>query len=237
MTNFVTNEWHDFMDNFNHLEQSISAYCKGNQDAFKWIVLTLFMSLQSLFVACLKNMDFHNVTRNSCKKKGYRFTLCCNWDTGKVEVDHTKKEVRISTHSRVDRRLDQLKQIHTQLPDGMAEAEFAEVLHSCWMLVDFAELYRRVKSDRMKQFIDSKSLPASPRFDNAIEQLIGLRNQFTHFVPKHWQISEEHLQTAVMPCLEILHFILLESGNMDMNETKTIGERVATLQSLLPAHR
>jgi len=233
VAHFITDEWQDFLDNFAHLERSVFAYSKGESNEFKWIILTLFMNLQSVFVVCLKNTDFHNVTRNFGKKKGYRFVLCCNWDAGKVEVDHVAKEVRISTHSRVNRRLDQLEQIQAQLPEGMTGAEFAEVLQSCWMLVDFAELYRRVKSDQMKQFIDSKPLPASPRFDSAIETLISLRNQFIHFVPKLWEISEEHMQTVVVPCLEIMRFLLLESGNTNASEAKEIGVRTEKLHSLL----
>jgi hypothetical protein len=233
VAHFITDEWQDFLDNFDHLERSISAYRQGNQNEFKWMILTLFMSLQSLFVVCLKNTDFHNVTRNFCKKKGYRFVLCSNWDAGKVEVDHVAKEVRISTHSRVDRRLDQLAQIQAQLTGGMTEAEFAEMLHSCWMLVDFAELYHRVKSDQMKQFIDSKPLPDSPRFDSAVETLISLRNQFIHFVPKLWEISEGHLQTVVVPCLEIIHFLLLESCNIRAPEAREIGIRAEKLHSVL----
>lgn len=233
MANFITDEWQDFLDNFDHLERSISAYRQGNESEFKWVILTLFMSLQSLFVVCLKNTDFHNVTRNFGRKKGYRFVLCCNWDAGKVEIDHDEKEVRISTQSQVHRRLDQLEQIQAQLPGGMTEAEFAEVLHSCWMLEDFAELYRRVKSGHMKQFIDSKPLPASPRFDSAIEMLINLRNQFIHFVPKLWEISEGHLKTVVVPCLEIMRYLLLESGNTNAPETKEIGVRAEKLDSLL----
>ena len=233
VANFITDEWQDFLDNFDHLERSISAYRQGNQSEFKWVILTLFMGLQSLFVVCLKNTDFHNVTRNNGKKKGYRFVLCCNWDAGKVEIDHDKREVRISTHSQVHRRLDQLEQIQAQLPGGMIETEFAEVFHSCWMLVDFAELYRRVKSGQMKQFIDSKPLPALPRFDSALEMLINLRNQFIHFVPKLWEISEGHLQTVIVPCLEIMRFLLLESGNTRTPEAREIGIRAGKLHSVL----
>jgi len=179
------------------------------------------MTLQSLFVLCLKNTDFHNVTRNFSKKKGYKFVLCANWDAGKVEVDHKSKIVEMSTHFRVDFRKDQFDQINHELSDPLSKDEFAEIFSQCWRLIDFDELYKRVKSSRMMQFINSKPLPAEKRYDDAINDLIDLRNQFIHFVPKQWMILEGHLRTVVLPCMEIISFLLGESGNIHRDDGKT----------------
>lgn len=179
------------------------------------------MTLQSLFVLCLKNTDFHTVTRNFARKKGYKFVLCANWDAGKVEINHEKKIVEMSTHSRVDFRKDQFEQINHELPDPLSKDEFAEIFLQCWMLVDFEELYKRVKSLRMMQFITSKPLPTEKRYDDAINDLIDLRNHFIHFVQKQWTILEGHLRTVVLPCMEIIVFLLGESGNIRRDDGKS----------------
>lgn len=232
---FITNEWRDFLDNLKHLETSIQKFHKGEVSEFKWMAIILFMTLQSAFVICLKKTDFHNVTRNETfnRKIGYTFKLRSNWDAGKVEVNHEKFIVEIST-SAVE-RTDQFVAINKALPKKITKNEFAKIFSECWMLVNFHELYKRVKSEpRMRQYISSKPLPSNPKFDAAIQDLIQIRNGFIHFAPKSWSITRGHVKTIIIPCLEILYFLLSESGNIYPDDprtaTKTIDGLITTLK-------
>jgi len=232
---FVTNEWKDFLDNLDHLSRSVRAYHGEDTSEFKWIVITLFMTLQSIFVVCLKNTDFHNVTRNETrgKRHGYRFALRFNWDAGKVVVSHDDHLIELSTHFAKDRRLDQLTAINRELSNPLTEADLAKILSECWMLVDFSELYQRVKSNRMCCYISSKPLPSEARYDTAIQDLIDLRNQFIHFVPKSWSITSGHIKTVIVPCLEILRFLLVESGNVHPDDPTEAMQTTDELIALL----
>jgi len=73
-------------------------------------------------------------------------------------------------------------------------------------LDNFLNLYKKVKSDRMKCYGHSKKLIAKSDHNWAVNKLNELRNEFVHFVPKGWSLELIGLPEICLNCLEIIEF-------------------------------
>jgi hypothetical protein len=78
----------------------------------------------------------------------------------------------------------------------------------------FLNLYEKIKSDKMLMFTISKKLEADKSKDEAIEWLNWHRNKFIHFVPEVFEINVIHFPKRMLLIMEILKFLVSESGNI-----------------------
>jgi len=81
-------------------------------------------------------------------------------------------------------------------------------------LDSFLNLYKKIKSDLMLRYENSKKFEAKPNHDRAVERLNELRNDFIHFVPKGWCLELTGLPEICLSCLEIMEFLGWESENV-----------------------
>jgi|BarGraIncu01122A_1022018.scaffolds.fasta_scaffold90785_1 hypothetical protein len=78
----------------------------------------------------------------------------------------------------------------------------------------FLGLYRKVKSDRMLHFVNSKQFHPGKTHDRSMAMLNGLRNEFTHFLPKQWSLEVSGLPAICGDCLGLIEFLGWDSGNV-----------------------
>jgi len=95
----------------------------------------------------------------------------------------------------------------------------------------FLNLYKKVKSERMKMYINSQSLKPSVTQGRSVKKLNSFRNDFIHFVPKGRVVEVSDLPQIVDDCLNIIWFLAFECGNIFWREqeqeylTKVLLER------------
>jgi len=79
----------------------------------------------------------------------------------------------------------------------------------------FLNLYSKIKSEHMKQYIHSKIFEGDTDTDEAMKILNDeIRNNFIHFTPKSWSLVVNGLPTICLKVLNIIEFLVKESGNI-----------------------
>ena len=81
-------------------------------------------------------------------------------------------------------------------------------------LASFPELYRRIKSCKMRIYCDSRMFIPTETHDRSVRKLNALRNKFIHFTPKVWGLEVGGLPDIALDCLGIAEFLAWESGNV-----------------------
>jgi len=82
----------------------------------------------------------------------------------------------------------------------------------------FLDLYKKIKSNRMKIYINSKSFKPKGTQGKSVKKLNSLRNEFVHFVPKGWSLEISGLPQIVNDCLGVIEFLAFESNNVVWHE-------------------
>lgn len=92
-------------------------------------------------------------------------------------------------------------------------------------LVTFLEAFDRIQEkDRMSGFVNAKPFVADIKHKEAAACLNTiLRNNFSHFSPRGWSIEISFIIGAVSPMLEIIEFLVLNSGRLFMDEQQRNG--------------
>jgi len=85
-------------------------------------------------------------------------------------------------------------------------------------LDSFLNLYKKIKSDRMKMYVHSRSFKPSGTQGRSIKKLNSLRNEFIHFVPKGWSLEISGLPHIVGDCLNVISFLAFDCGNVVWHE-------------------
>lgn len=78
----------------------------------------------------------------------------------------------------------------------------------------FLNLYKKVKSQRMSQWDNSKCFSPGPTHDRSMRLLNSIRNEFTHFVPMGWSLEVNGMPTILLDSVSLLRFLAFESGNV-----------------------
>ncbi|MCK4447271.1 MAG: hypothetical protein KAW56_09340 [Candidatus Marinimicrobia bacterium] len=81
-------------------------------------------------------------------------------------------------------------------------------------LDNFLNLYQKIKTNSMCQYVNSKKYIPNKDEDFYVKKLNQLRNDFIHFVPKSWSIQLVGLPGLCLDCLSIIQFLIFESGNI-----------------------
>ena len=108
-----------------------------------------------------------------------------------------------------------LRVINKKDADKWLEAYYnnEDVLPNC-RLDSFMNLYKKIKTDSMCQYINSRKYISRDDDDFYVKKLNKLRNDFIHFVPKSWSIQLAGLPGLSLDCLSIIQFLMFESGNI-----------------------
>lgn len=95
----------------------------------------------------------------------------------------------------------------------------------------FLNLYRKVKSDKMLLGEKSRLFRGDAEKDKAVRQLNRLRNAFLHFKHKQWHTDVKNLPPVFSACLQIIHFLFFQSGNIQADQEER--QRVSFLLNQL----
>jgi hypothetical protein len=68
----------------------------------------------------------------------------------------------------------------------------------------------------MSHFGDSKPFAPNGTQEWSIKKLNEMRDEFIHFLPKSWTIELSGMPSIVEDCLNIIDFLVNESGNIDL---------------------
>lgn len=87
-------------------------------------------------------------------------------------------------------------------------------------LISFMVAFNRIQeSNRMGGYINSKAFPAELYHKDSMDHLNDrLRNDFIHYRPKGWSIHNQYFIDTVRPVLEIIEFLVFDSGRCRFEE-------------------
>ncbi|QTA87539.1 Uncharacterized protein dnm_035730 [Desulfonema magnum] len=84
----------------------------------------------------------------------------------------------------------------------------------------FLNLYKKIKSELMLQYINSKKYAPEANEGWSIKKLNSLRNEFIHFQPKTWTIEVTGLPSICLDCLNVIRFCGWKSSNVLWHSTE-----------------
>ncbi len=82
------------------------------------------------------------------------------------------------------------------------------------VLDTFSNLYKKIKSDNMDLYFDSKRFKPMRTQETSIKQLNRFRNEFIHFIPANMSIEISGFPNILKECMEIIEFLAFESNNI-----------------------
>lgn len=146
--------------------------------------------------------------------------------TGKLLSDISYwKWVIIATHNATQgfmvlalRGTNRLTPLRDDIAKKWLEAHDNKTDYPIEKLDRFLSLYKKIKSDLMHFYIHSKKLDATQSQDKSIRKLNYFRDDFIHFLPQSWSIEVSGLPKICMDCLDVIHFLGWESGNVTWYE-------------------
>ena len=99
----------------------------------------------------------------------------------------------------------------------------------------FLNLYKKIQSDKMLIYSQSKKFTAKGQQDRSVRKLNQLRNQFIHFKPKAWFFELNSLPKLAMDSKGIIEFLVFSSGNIQLKDElrDLIGDDLSQIETTL----
>lgn len=142
----------------------------------------------------------------------YSFGVCAI--QGSNPVDNVYKELTDKKRQEIIKSKRKLQN------DPILEDYFLQVTHGS--LLSIGAVIKRCQSkDYMCKFVNSKLLTLTDNQKAGIEMLTDFRNDFVHFKPKSHGYIMDYIVGIVMPVLEVIRFLALESNNIIYYGDKT----------------
>ncbi|PPC93068.1 MAG: hypothetical protein CTY33_09460 [Methylotenera sp.] len=137
---------------------------------------------------------------------------------------------------------DRLRPLRDDVAKKWLEAHQNGTDYPVEKLDNFSNLYKKIKSDLMLFFVHSKKFVSSSSQDTSVRRLNSFRDDFIHFLPQSWSIEVSGMPKICADCLNIIHFLGWESGNVTWYEQgkriraekaiATIRENLATIENI-----
>ncbi len=102
--------------------------------------------------------------------------------------------------------------------EWVAAYERGDVAYPEPKLETFLNLYKKIKSNRMCMYTDSRRFKPSGTQTRNVKKLNELRNEFIHFTPKRLSLETSGLPLIVKDSTDIINFLAFESGNIIWHE-------------------
>ncbi len=241
MQQFQTDEWLDFLDNYEQCESYLQKYHAGDQMALKWVCITLFMSLQSLFVVTLKGTNHANVTENFATKKSWKFRRVFDLGADKIRLPPgTTNEIEIASHCGENRN-KQLAQVRNHI--ALTDNDWADIWSEFDRLLKFWTLFNRTvcscKSEHncLLPFVRSKPVPKHASWHEALTQLHRLRDRFIHFSPAYFAHLGDPVPGMIGPCLDLMIAVLRSGRTYNETESLAVADRIASIRDSLASQK
>jgi len=107
-------------------------------------------------------------------------------------------------------------------------------------LISFMKAFEWIQDqERMGGYINAKPFPAKPYHRDSMEHLNDrLRNEFIHYRPKGWSVHNQYFMNVVKPVLEIIEFLVFESGRclFDDGQREQIKSDINQMRNLFEDH-
>jgi len=97
----------------------------------------------------------------------------------------------------------------------------------------FPNLYKKIKSEKMLRFTNSRKFCSQGQQDWSVNRLNELRNYFVHFTPGGWCLEVSGLPKIVEDCIAVIEFLAFESHNMlyyEENMQNKIGKLIKEIR-------
>lgn len=214
---YITGHEEECVSDFYFFEKAYKKFITGDKKVFKWIILSLYMFLQNLFILALKSSHSIYIKENKCKikldNKEYKIIVDCNLDGNQFKIDGEIIYLKLGFNYG-----DSFNIIFEGLKaNGIAlsQKQFCDIARKCEKLKSFDTLYKMLKQEKyMHQYCHSKTLSNNSNWDNAIKKLKNIRNNFIHQTTDSWGIDYNIINEIVPECLGIAKFLLEESNNI-----------------------
>jgi hypothetical protein len=177
-----------------HKATDFLQYTKIDLLYWKWFIVAIHHASYHLMLLTLQNTDQSGIWREP--KKRVNRGLCDKM------VDIWKWLIAMIRHNR-----------------GLSR-KVVDIGNPKNMLVDFLEAFGRIQNkERMRGYCNSKPFIANNKHKEAVKTLNTiLRNNFVHFSPKGWSIQIQYIIDAVLPTLEVIEFLVFDSGRLFLEE-------------------
>jgi len=218
---YRTDQYLDCKDNFSKLLSSVNSLLNGNKEEYKWVVIFLYMFLQSLFIIALINHS----NKLSIIKKHYTKTINNKKLTLKLVhfIKSTDKAftiknnddstiIHMTLYFGSEKCFDELSEALKNLNIDISKNQVKALYQQANKLLSLSELFKKVK----------KIVTINENIDEYFQCLIELRNEFMHFPPKLWSIEKDLIKSVVLHCLKIASLLIksdfIRGYKMDKNE-------------------
>lgn len=210
---YVADEKTDCENNFEKFFSSADTSLTDESE-YKWIILYLFMFLQSLFIIALCHSNPFPIIKgkhNSKTKNGKKYTLKMesSIDTLLKKPFFVIEQVDDSIIIRIPPFFGSKKSIHELAETlekqniNISEKQIQSSYNQICKLLPISNLYIKIK----------KIIPTNKEMEQALYTLIDLRNTFIHFSPSLWLIDEILIKKVIVYCSQ-LSLTLVESENI-----------------------
>jgi hypothetical protein len=216
---YPTDEHIDCTDNFSKLLLSVDSLA-GKKAEYKWIIIYLFMFLQSLFIVALSHSNKYSIIKRCHSKtknnKTYTFEMDHSIETMSklftIKYENNSTIIRIApffgTEESFHELTKTLKNQNINIPEDQIKASYKQIIK----LLPISELFKKIE----------KIVTINEEIEQSFKDLIKLRNDFIHFSPKTWSIEINLIKTVALHCAQ-LSLLLIKSDcireyELDKNE-------------------
>jgi len=214
---YRTGHEEEFIADFYFFEDAYTKFKNGDKKNLKWVILSLHMLLQNLFILSLKSTHPFYVYKNECahsvngKKYNFKINFEFNQELFKIEGD----TIWLHPYFPFGNSFELILQGLSDEGIMITKKQLSYVGKGIQNLISFDELFKRIKNKTyMQVYINSNELPNDNAFNDSIKQLNALRNKFIHLSPDSWSIDFLIISDFVPNCLKIALFLLEESNNI-----------------------
>lgn len=229
MNFYTTDERKDFESNIEKLFDSIDKYIKWDIQEVKWIILYLYMTLQSLFIIKLRFTNNAFLEKWTSKVGEYIFYIC--YDSEKTylknricNLDYIKEnKIGIDVFKIND--VDSIKAELEKNKFFIKKENIEKAIKNCSELITFNNMFNKMCDEDISNSLQFHKLNKNNYF-RTIKFLINSRNDFIHFMPKSRSIGLNLFHEITNNWLNIIDSLLAMKTQNDINKNKDIKEKI-----------
>lgn len=186
---YRTDERIDCKDNFSKLLSSVNLVLDGKKAGYKWMIIYLFMFLQSLFIVALSHSNKYFIIKRKYQSK------TINNKKYIIKIDHSSETMNKSFNIKYENNSiiirvapffgseESFYELTKTLKDqnvNITENEIKKSYKQVNKLLPISKLFDKIKV----------IVTINEEIEQSFKDLIELRNDFIHFSPKTWAIEK-----------------------------------------------
>ena len=216
---YRTDEHIDCTDNFSKLLSSANSVLAGEKAEYKWLIIYLFMFLQSLFMVGLSHSNKYSIIKRKYHLKTikkYFFKINHSIETinesFNIKYENNSTTIYLAPFFGSEESLYKLTKALKNLNINITENEIKASCNQVNKLLSISKLFEKIK----------KIVTINKEIEQSFQDLIELRNELIHFSPKTWSIEINSIKTVALHCSQ-LSLLLIKSNcirehELDKNE-------------------